>query len=206
MQISIHRGSKEIGGSCVEVVSECGKRLILDLGVKPGSEIEDKKYQRDIPGLDGHDDFLLALLVTHPHLNQFELLGHIPDNIPVIMGVCSRKVFLKAAPLRRGEWSVPAFGLDFKAGKTFEIGPFKITPYLFDHTETDAYSLLIEADGKRLFYNGDLRSYSRRTRLKRFSEPLEPVRIVPGHNFIPVKYHELFGCIDSRDEMEHWKE
>ncbi|HEY5593278.1 MAG TPA: hypothetical protein VIK55_19960 [Paludibacter sp.] len=30
MQVCIHRGSKEIGGSCVEVISH-GKRLIIDL-------------------------------------------------------------------------------------------------------------------------------------------------------------------------------
>jgi Cft2 family RNA processing exonuclease len=32
MQICIHRGSKEIGGSCVEVIFH-GKRLIIDLGL-----------------------------------------------------------------------------------------------------------------------------------------------------------------------------
>jgi hypothetical protein len=32
MRVCIHRGSKEIGGSCVEVISG-GKRLLIDLGL-----------------------------------------------------------------------------------------------------------------------------------------------------------------------------
>jgi ribonuclease J len=42
---------------------------------------------------------------------------------------------------------------------------FKITPYLVDHSAIDAYSFLIEAEGKRLFYSGDLRSHGRKGEL-----------------------------------------
>ncbi|MFC7483090.1 hypothetical protein ACFQX7_28080 [Luedemannella flava] len=38
--------------------------------------------------------------------------------------------------------------------QTVTIGPFTITPYLVDHSAFDAYSLLVEADGRRLFYLG----------------------------------------------------
>lgn len=41
----------------------------------------------------------------------------------------------------------------------FQVGPFRITPYLADHSAFDSYSLLIEAAGKRLFYSGDLRGH-----------------------------------------------
>ena len=46
-----------------------------------------------------------------------------------------------------------------------EIGPFRITPYLVDHSAFDAYSLLLEADGKRVFYSGDFRAHGRKSRL-----------------------------------------
>jgi ribonuclease J len=42
MQVSIHRGTKEIGGSCVEVISS-GKRLIIDLGLPLDAQNNDKK-------------------------------------------------------------------------------------------------------------------------------------------------------------------
>ena len=46
-----------------------------------------------------------------------------------------------------------------------EIGPFRVTPYLVDHSAFDAYSLLVEADGKRVFYSGDFRGHGRKGKL-----------------------------------------
>jgi len=49
--------------------------------------------------------------------------------------------------------------------QTTRFGPFKITPYLVDHSAYDAYALLIEADGRRLFYSGDIRTHGRKRHL-----------------------------------------
>ena len=180
MQVCIHRGSKEIGGSCVEVVSDCGKRIILDLGLPLDAESNDKKYLPGILGLDGSDDALLAVLISHPHLDHFGLLSHIDRNIPVIMGADARRILIKAAPFLRGEWKVPAMGLNFKSEQTFELGPFQITPYLIDHSAYDAYSILIEADGKRIFYSGDFRMHGRKAKLtqKLMASPPEKIEVL----------------------------
>lgn len=45
----------------------------------------------------------------------------------------------------------------------FEVGAFRITPFLTDHSAFDAYMLLIEADGKRVFYTGDFRTHGRKS-------------------------------------------
>jgi len=45
------------------------------------------------------------------------------------------------------------------------VGPFAITPFLNDHSAFDAYSLLIEADGRRVFYSGDIRGHGRKRAL-----------------------------------------
>ena len=45
--------------------------------------------------------------------------------------------------------------------KPFELRPFTITPFLVDHSAFDAYALLVEAGGRRLFYSGDLRGHGR---------------------------------------------
>lgn len=50
-------------------------------------------------------------------------------------------------------------GPELAHGKPIDIGVFKITPYLVDHSAYDAYSLLIEAEGKRLLYSGDFRAH-----------------------------------------------
>jgi len=42
---------------------------------------------------------------------------------------------------------------------------FTVTPYLADHSAFDAYSLLVEAGGRRLFYTGDLRGHGRKAGL-----------------------------------------
>lgn len=79
MQVCIHRGSKEIGGSCVEVISH-GKRLVIDLSLPLDAEKKDKKYLTNISGLDGNDDSLLAVLISHPHLNHFRFSKNMFNN------------------------------------------------------------------------------------------------------------------------------
>ena len=164
MQVCIHRGAKEIGGSCVEVISK-GKRLIIDLGLPLDADRNDKKYLPDISGLDGNDDSLLAILISHPHLDHFGLLAHISNKIPVIMGEDARRILTQAAPFLPGNWPIPTNGLNLKSETPIELGPFKIIPYLMDHSGYDAYSLMIEADGKRLFYSGDFRMHGRKAKL-----------------------------------------
>ena len=52
-----------------------------------------------------------------------------------------------------------------ESDKPLRIGPFAITPHLVDHSGFDAYALEIEADGRRLFYSGDLRAHGRKKEL-----------------------------------------
>lgn len=164
MQVCIHRGAKEIGGSCVEVISS-GKRIIIDLGLPLDAEKNDKKYLPNILGLEGIDDSLLAIIISHPHMDHFGLLTHISSEIPVIMGHDARNILTKASPFLRDNWTIPAKGQDLVSKKRFQLGPFLITPFLIDHSGYDSYSLLIEADGKRLFYSGDFRMHGRKSDL-----------------------------------------
>ena len=49
----------------------------------------------------------------------------------------------------------------YVVGEPIEIGPFTITPFPIDHSAHDSYCLLIEANGKRLLYSGDIRGHGR---------------------------------------------
>ena len=104
----------------------------------------------------------MAIVISHPHLDHFGLLAHVSSSIPVIMGVNARRILEKVAPFLRGNWSVPSSGQDLKSEIPIKLGPFKITPFLIDHSGFDSYSPMIEADGKRLFYSGYFRIYGRK--------------------------------------------
>lgn len=164
MRVCIHRGSKQIGGSCVEVES-CGKRLLVDFGLPLNAEDDSVKYLPKINGLDGNDPSLLGVLISHPHLDHFGLLAHISPKIPVGMGAAARRVLGAAAPFLPGNWPTPSEGWNYQSGKSFNIGPFCVTPFLVDHSAYDAYSLLIESGGKRIFYSGDFRTHGRKALL-----------------------------------------
>ena len=45
------------------------------------------------------------------------------------------------------------------------IGDFRITPYLMDHSGYGAMAFLVEADGKKIFYSGDFRGHGRKRKL-----------------------------------------
>lgn len=164
MRVCIHRGSHQIGGSCVEIKQD-GQRILLDLGLPLDADNNDSCYLPSVSGLDGNDESLAGVLVSHPHLDHFGLLAHISSNIPVGMGAAARRILVAAAPFLPGHWPVPTSGWDYQSGQHFDVGIFRITPFLVDHSAYDAYGLLIETGGKRLFYSGDFRAHGRKTAL-----------------------------------------
>ena len=164
MRVCIHRGSKQIGGSCVEVES-CGQRLLIDFGLPLDAEENNSQYLPKISGLDSSDPSLLGVLISHPHLDHFGLLAHISPKIPVGMGVAALRILEAAAPFLPGNWPIPAEGWNYQSGQSFDIGPFRVTPFLVDHSAYDAYALQIEGGGKSIFYSGDLRTHGRKAAL-----------------------------------------
>lgn len=164
MKACIHRGSNQIGGSCVEI-EHGGQRLLVDFGLPLDAEENESRYLPTIEGLDGHDPSLLGILISHPHLDHYGLLAHLPKTIPVGLGRAARRILEAAAPFLPDKQPVPAAGWDYESGRSLEIGSFTVTPYLVDHSAYDAYAFLIEAGGRRLFYSGDFRGHGRKRAL-----------------------------------------
>ncbi|MDD4017938.1 MAG: MBL fold metallo-hydrolase [Kiritimatiellae bacterium] len=164
MRACIHRGSKQIGGSCVEIESR-GQRILVDFGLPLDAEENHRQYIPSIAGLDGRDPFLLGVLISHLHLDHFGLLAHISPKIPVGMGAAARRILDAAAPFLQGNWPTPTGGWNYQSGQSFSIGPFCITPFLVDHSAYDAYALQITCGGKSIFYSGDFRSHGRKAAL-----------------------------------------
>ena len=161
MRVCIHRGSKQIGGSCVEVES-CGQRLLIDFGLPLDAKENNRQYLPKINGLDGSDPSLLGVLISHPHLDHFGLLAHISPKIPVGIGAAARRILEAASPFLPGNWPTPTEGWNYQSGQSFKIGPFCVTPFLVDHSAYDAYAFQIESNGKSIFYSGDFRAHGRK--------------------------------------------
>ena len=162
MRCRIHRGCHEIGGNCIEIESQ-GKRIVLDIGLPLKNE--NKATVPNISGLDSPDNSLLGIFISHPHPDHYGLLERITEPVPVFMGDAARRIIEVSAFFT----PLPALGQaqpqTFSDGETIEIGPFTITPISIDHSAHDSYCLLVEADGKRLLYSGDLRAHGRKAEL-----------------------------------------
>lgn len=162
MRVRIHRGTREIGGTCVELATE-GARLLLDLGLPLDGDPDDVGVHPAVPGLDGGGD-LLALVLSHGHLDHVGLAHLAGPKLPVALGTATHRILKAAAPFVPRPW-LPQNPVEFTSGTTLTFGPFRITPYLVDHSAYDAHALLVEAGAKRLFYSGDLRAHGRKAAL-----------------------------------------
>ena len=166
MKVRIHRGTKEIGGTCIEMEAQ-GQRIALDVGLPldaPDDPEEHKGLLPRVPGFREPDASLLGVIISHPHMDHYGLARYIRPEVPVYIGESAHRVMKAASAYvpKGSAFTDPYFIAD---RKPIEIGPFRITPYLVDHSAFDAYSLVVEADSKRVFYSGDFRAHGRKRRL-----------------------------------------
>src|SRR4030042_740464 len=102
MKLTIHRGSKEIGGTCVELQSGAS-RILIDFGLPLVDEqmerFDSKKIKGkskddliasgvlpDIKGLyEGEHPGVDAVLLSHPHQDHYGLLSFINRDIPIYL-------------------------------------------------------------------------------------------------------------------------
>lgn len=172
MKLRIHRGAHEIGGNCIELCAD-GKTLLLDLGMPLSVPDAADVPLPNVDGLvDGKNDNFLGVVLSHPHADHYGLLNKVAKSTRVFLGLDAQRLLRAALPFT-------VFGLElldaatYRDRETFEVGPFRITPFLADHSAFDAYSFLIEAEGRRLFYTGDFRGHGRKRTLfsQLLSEP-----------------------------------
>ena len=180
MNLTIHRGTHEIGGSCVELETK-NSRIVIDIGLplvdERGEQFDFRPYKRlsgpqlvekrILPNVSGlyrfnkTDKLPDALLISHPHLDHFGLLHFVNPSVPLYMSKGCHKLIELSYYFNETK-------LDFEkieiaaAWIPFTIGDFAITPYLVDHSGFDALAFLIEAGGKRIFYSGDFRGHGRK--------------------------------------------
>lgn len=200
MKIIIHRGTQEIGGTCVEVISS-NNRIIIDMGIPlvdkdgksfnmdqyksfHGKELVYEKVLPDIKGLykwDEGKDKVDGILISHPHLDHYGLFSYINTDIKYYIGEAAKKLIDLTCIFTPLKGSISNYEA-IRSGRPFNIGDFKITPYLMDHSAFDSYCFLIEAEGKRILYTGDFRNHGRKKKafdyfISKISNPIDVVLI-----------------------------
>jgi ribonuclease J len=163
MRVCIHRGTRQIGGTCVEIEAS-GSRIIVDLGLPLDAPEADPALVPQIAGLRDRDLSLLAIMLSHGHRDHWGLVPQARPDIALVMGKATERIMRAAADFVPHGFA-PKASHYLENGKALQIGPFTITPHLVDHSGFDAYALEIEAGGKRLFYSGDLRAHGRKGKL-----------------------------------------
>jgi ribonuclease J len=167
-RVCIHRGTQQIGGTCIELACE-GSRILLDLGLPlDAGDADPATLLPDVPGLLKPDPGLLALVVSHGHADHWGLAPYAAPGLRIVTGAATRRIMSAAAAFvpRAVAFAESDEGrMDLIDRQTIQVGPFAITPYLVDHSAYDAYAMLIEAGGRRLFYSADIRGHGRKAAL-----------------------------------------
>jgi len=159
MIITIHRGTKQIGGCVTEI--KCDQwRLFIDVGDNlPGND----SVLAPIDGLTAGDGSKSALFLTHYHSDHVGNLDKVLKEIPVYIGITAKEIMMTIA-----KWAYPEKLTMMEKINTFtllekkEIGPFTVTPLMIDHSAFDAYMFLIDFNGCRILHTGDFRLHGQR--------------------------------------------
>lgn len=179
MKLTIHRGTQEIGGSCVEIESG-SSRLVLDLGLplvdanrepfdsrgalaKPNELLLAEGILPQVSGLfDENSQAPSGVLLSHAHLDHSGLLHRSRSLVPIYATRGTSKMMLAA--------SVFAGQKELERGRFHEVvnqiplrvGEFLVTPLAVDHSIFGSVAFLIEVGGRRLLYSGDFRNHGRK--------------------------------------------
>ncbi len=191
MKVKIYRGTKEIGGTCVELTADNGKILWIDLGSPLDSNNLDVSYVQN--KVD-------ALLISHPHQDHYGLMDAVSGReIPIFIGQLSldlinaAKIFT-ARKLSEGNFQ---FILPYKPFLIAET--FKVKAFLTDHSTPESFAFLIEADGKQIFYSGDFRATGRKKVVfeKLIDNPPENIDLLLMEGTMVERTNHLYETEDS---------
>ena len=150
MRARIHRGATEVGGTCVELETE-GHRLVLDVGLPLATDQGQEVPLPRVSGLTGGDTSIAGVVLSHAHPDHYGLVDRIGPEVPIYAGSATVRILREAAFFTRSGAEITVAG-ELRDRAPLQLGPFVVTPFLVDHSAFDSYAILVEADGRRLFY------------------------------------------------------
>ena len=176
MHITIYRGTREIGGTLIElrtgatrILVDAGYPLFLNngpideniaklphtellaLGVLPKIE---RLYAWDEAGFN-------AVVISHAHIDHYGLLKYVNSAIPVHMSAGTERLIQISRLFKICE-SFDSEVRGFRMYRSFRIGDIKLKPYLMDHSAFDAAAFEISAENRTITYSGDFRGHGRK--------------------------------------------
>ena len=162
MNIVVHRGTHQIGGSAIEISTE-STRIILDFGneltlheMYTPNKLDIDGVTKGLPNCDG-------IVISHYHMDHLGQLTFALSEIPLYMGKLSKEVAMIATEHQDKDLYLCLLGANtFRGGEAFTIGNINIRPLVIDHSAVDSYMFVIEAEGKRVLYTGDFRMHGLR--------------------------------------------
>lgn len=133
MQVCMHRGANQIGGSCAELKYK-QHRLIVDLGLPldaAGSQLENFP---DTLNLMPEGEERLSAIVSHAHIDHYDLAHHLPAETEIYIGKVAQRIIQASIPFT-GQPDIKLQSKTFLADRqAFNIGDFQVTPFLVDHS------------------------------------------------------------------------
>ena len=179
MNLTIRRGTNEIGGTCIELKSGTS-RILLDFGMplvnKLGNSFDFTPYKKlsitelvnqgilpDVKNAYSENPEIDGMIISHPHADHYGLMQYLNKEIPIYLGEATHRI-LKLNNIFLRQNNIILNPKYFDKEKPFTVGNFTITAYWADHSAFDSYSFLIEAENKRIFYSGDFRSHGHKAK------------------------------------------
>lgn len=215
MNLIIHRGTHEIGGSCLEVISG-DSRIIIDIGMplvdSSGEKFNINNYSSlscevlvsgkllpDVEGVykwDMQSRKVDGILISHPHMDHYGFYNYLREDSNYYLGKSAKHIIDMTCIFTPIKGSIKQF-VPLESGKTINIGNFKVTPYLMDHSAYDAYAFLIESEGKRIIYSGDFREHGRKANAFKYF-----LKAVPENVDALILEGTMFGRQDEKVKTE----
>jgi len=168
MNLTIHRGTNQIGGCITEIESE-GYKIFIDFGEQlPGTK------NNELPPIDGltcGDVSKSALFITHYHGDHIGKVCDTVADLPIYVGKTALEIYqclenrLSHIPNPEESEKHKRILERIKTINAFEklqeikIGGISVTPLFVDHSAFDAYMFIVEADNKRILHTGDFRGH-----------------------------------------------
>lgn len=178
LEIKIHRGTNQIGGTITEIYTE-HTHIFIDFGAELSVDPKESTDRNMIEMIQrSRCD---AVLFSHYHGDHIGLMGEIPDKdimgkpIKLGIGKVARKILTniqanlakdqrKDTSEHRKMLALLSDGnrwIDFENKRSFSIGDMDITTVRVDHSAYDAYMFIITAHGKTIVHTGDYRTHGR---------------------------------------------
>lgn len=169
MEITVHRGTHQIGGCVTEIKSKNGTKIVIDIGENLPTADGIVLPELKVEGLtEGNPDYK-AVFVTHYHGDHIGMYNKIPPQIPIYIGEVSKEIFkifqkylLKYNYITQKDMDLINNFNTYKIPDTIQIDDILIKPIEVDHSAFNSHMLLIECDGKKVLHTGDFRLHGPR--------------------------------------------